>query len=125
MKKTSFLSKSVLLSLLCLGLGSMYLKANNDLNRTVVPTVTEISPNVGSPSGGTNVQISGNELHGIKSVQFGNTPALTFARYTDNIISARSPAGTGRVAITVTTEAGGTSKASAASEFEYKESNHD
>ena len=60
---------------------------------TSVPTVTAISPTVGSPGGGTKVTISGSSLAGATAVYFGTTAALFTVNSNDQIV-ATSPPGT-------------------------------
>lgn len=66
-----------------------------------------ISPNQGSTSGGTTVTITGVNLAGALSVQFGTNNA-TITANTPTSITVVSPAGTGVVNVSVTTN-GGTS----------------
>jgi trimeric autotransporter adhesin len=83
------------------------------------PTVTSISPNSGTFSGGTTVTITGTNFTGTTGVQFGATAATSFTVVSDTQIVAVSPAGSvGVVDVTVTT-AGGTSVVSAADQFTY------
>jgi sugar lactone lactonase YvrE len=82
------------------------------------PTVTHVEPNLGSPSGGTTVTITGTELTGATAVKFGSTNAASFKVNSDKTITAVSPAGAGTVDVTVTTPLG-TSPASEADHFGY------
>jgi DNA-binding beta-propeller fold protein YncE len=83
------------------------------------PTVTQVQPNSGNPSGGTTVTISGTKFTGITVVRFGSTGAVSFTVNSENSITAVSPAGTGTVDVTVSTGFGGTSATSPADLFSY------
>lgn len=106
--------------------GNTYQLSSVTANHTVAvtfvplfPTVTSISPNIGAPSGGTSVIITGTHFSTATSVQFGNSSATSFTIDSDSQITAVSPAGSGTVDITVTTP-GGTSSTSSADEFTYQ-----
>jgi hypothetical protein len=86
---------------------------------TLGPVITGISPNGGPPAGGTVVTISGEQLSGSTSVDFGSTPATTFTVNSATSITATSPAGTGVVHVVVTSPTGVSSN-SAENEFSYK-----
>jgi 2',3'-cyclic-nucleotide 2'-phosphodiesterase (5'-nucleotidase family) len=99
-----------------------YLDVNNNQsgqNYAVLPTVTHISPSIGSATGGTTVTISGTGFEGATGVKFGSSVA-TFSLNTPTRITASSPAGSvgTTVHITVTTPVG-TSASSAADQFTY------
>jgi len=99
-----------------------YLDVNNDIsgqNHAVLPTVTHISPSIGSAAGGTTVTISGTGFDGATGVKFGSSVA-TFSLNTPTRITASSPAGSvgTTVHIAVTTPVG-TSASSAADQFTY------
>jgi hypothetical protein len=66
-----------------------------------------ISPNQGSTSGGTTVTITGVNLAGATSVNFGSNSAIILSN-TPTSVTVTSPAGTGVVNVAVTTN-GGTS----------------
>ena len=83
------------------------------------PTVTSISPAVGSAQGGTAVTINGSGFTGATAVSFGGTPATAFTVVSDGQITATSPQGLGKVDVMVTTP-GGTSAASTADQFTYQ-----
>ncbi|WP_218003065.1 IPT/TIG domain-containing protein, partial [Nocardia asiatica] len=72
------------------------------------PALTLAVPNTGLQAGGTTVVITGTDLTGTTSVDFGATPATSFTVDSPTQITAVSPAGTGTVQLTATT-AGGTS----------------
>jgi large repetitive protein len=83
------------------------------------PAITGISPNTGSPVGGTAVTVSGAGFTGANAVDFGATPAASFTVNSDNSITAVAPAGSpGAVDITVT-GLGGTSTTGPADTYTY------
>ena len=82
------------------------------------PAVTAISPNSGSPSGGTAVTITGANFTGATAVRFGSNAASSITVNSITKITATSPAGTGTVDVTVTA-AGGTSPTSSGDKFSY------
>jgi len=85
---------------------------NERLNVTTftpgVPTVTGVSPNAGSPSGDTNVTITGTNFYGATAVTFDGTNATNVNVVSATQITATSPAGTSgtTVDVTVTTPEG-------------------
>ncbi|MDA8186231.1 MAG: IPT/TIG domain-containing protein [Actinomycetota bacterium] len=84
------------------------------------PTVTGISPSSGPASGGTSVTITGTNLTGATSVDFGTGAATSFAVVSDTKITAISPAGiAGTLDVRVTTPAG-TSATGSADQFTYE-----
>ena len=82
------------------------------------PIVTDVSPNIGPPAGGTSVTITGQQLTGAMAVDFGSTPAA-FTVDSDSSIIATAPAGTGAVDVTVTSGKG-VSITSALDRFNYR-----
>jgi hypothetical protein len=82
------------------------------------PTVTEISPNLGAPGGGTTVAITGTNFAEIEAVKFGGNAATSVTLNSPTSITAVAPPGTGAVDVTVVT-AGGTSPTSSADHFNY------
>jgi len=70
------------------------------------PAVTVVSPASGPAAGGTTVSIAGSGFTGATAVDFGSTPATSFAVVNDNLITAVTPAGTDMVNVTVVTPAG-------------------
>ncbi len=82
------------------------------------PTVTKITPNYGSPSGGSVVTISGANFTGTTDVEFGTTPATAFTLKSDASMTATAPPGTGVVDVTLT-NASGTSAVTSADQFSY------
>ncbi len=82
------------------------------------PTVSAVAPSNGPAGGGTPVTITGTHLTGATAVNFGTTAAATFTVNSATQITAKSPAGTGTVDVTVTT-AGGTSAIVAADKFTF------
>jgi hypothetical protein len=83
-----------------------------------VPVVTNVVPGHGRPAGGTEVTILGNDLEGATSVQFGANAATAVTVFSHHIITAKSPAGSGTVDVTVTTPLG-TSAVNRKDEFTY------
>src|SRR5262249_4732928 len=84
----------------------------------VVPTVTSISPNAGVPGGGTSVTITGTNFTNATTVMFGTNNAAFFTVVSATSITARSPAGSGTVHVTVTTPVG-TSVTGSGDQFSY------
>ena len=88
----------------------------------VVPTVTGVSPNSNTSTGGSLVTITGTGFTSDASVNFGSTPAgggIGVSVISPTEIQAGSPGGApGTVDITVTTS-GGTSAINAADQFTY------
>ncbi|MFJ9915100.1 IPT/TIG domain-containing protein [Actinacidiphila glaucinigra] len=72
------------------------------------PFLISVSPSGGPASGGTTVILTGTDLSGATAVRFGSTAATTYTVNSPTQITAVAPAGTGAVAVTVTTP-GGTS----------------
>lgn len=85
---------------------------------SVLPTVTSVSPNTGIPGGGTTVTITGTNFTSATAVTFGGANATFFTIVSATSITARSPAGSGTVHVTVTTAAG-TSATGANDQFSY------
>jgi DNA-binding beta-propeller fold protein YncE len=83
-----------------------------------VPAVTGLAPASGPTAGGTIVTITGANLSGASAVQFGATAAVWFNVMSATSITAKAPAGSGTVDVTVTTTFG-TSTTSAADQFTY------
>ncbi|MET4575763.1 midcut-by-XrtH protein [Ottowia thiooxydans] len=80
-------------------------------------TLTQVSPNVGTTSGGTVVTLTGSGLTGATEVTFGGIPASQFFVSSATTISAVTPAHLdGLVDVTVTTP-GGTAQLSSAYAF--------
>jgi hypothetical protein len=76
-------------------------------NFTVIgPTVTAISPNGGKLAAGTTVTITGTNFVKGATVQFGTTAATSVFVVGPTTITAKSPAGTGAVNVTVATSQG-------------------
>lgn len=85
------------------------------------PVVSGVSPDYGSPKGGTSVTISGVNLLGATSVDFGGKPAASFEVTSPGTIVAVTPNSGGyggRLDVTVTTP-GGTSPTGQADGFTY------
>ncbi|WP_078865799.1 beta strand repeat-containing protein [Streptomyces sp. NRRL S-1448] len=71
----------------------------------MAPVVTSVSPAQGAPAGGTSVIITGSGFTGATQVRFGPN-GTTFVIVSDTLITAKSPAGTGTVQVTVTAPTG-------------------
>jgi alpha-tubulin suppressor-like RCC1 family protein len=83
------------------------------------PTVTNIEPNAGPPSGGTTVTITGTSLTGATSVRFGSVSATSFTVNSSTSITATAPEEpAGTVDVTVST-VGGTSATTGADHYNY------
>ncbi len=82
------------------------------------PVVTSVSPGSGPEAGGTTVTITGSDLDGASAVRFGSEGAASFKVISPTRVEAVSPARTGTVDATVTTERG-TSSTSTADQFTY------
>jgi len=87
------------------------------------PIVTSVSPESGSPGGGTEVTIRGSNFTGATAVRFGSASASkVVVNEAGTAITAVSPAGSGKVHVTVTTPSGTIATSSAAgsgSKFKY------
>ncbi len=84
------------------------------------PQVTKLAPKTGAAAGGTAVSITGLSFTGATLVEFGATPATSFAVKSATSITAVAPAGTsGNVDVTVTGP-GGTSATTSADLYKYK-----
>lgn len=70
------------------------------------PIVSGVSPGVGSPSGGTEVRITGENFNEVTEVYFGSTSAKHWEVISPDEIIAISPAGTGITHVVVTTSSG-------------------
>jgi hypothetical protein len=65
------------------------------------PTVTSVSPNVGSGAGGTPVTIAGTNFATGVTVRFGASTALAIVRVDATTITCTTPAGSGTVTVAV------------------------
>lgn len=85
------------------------------------PSVGSVSPDRGSPSGGTEVTITGANFNGVTAVKFGTANASSFKTESSTKIVAVSPAGSGKAYVTVTTSTGmiPTSRADPPAKFTY------
>ncbi len=82
------------------------------------PTVTGVIPTSGPTAGGTSVTVSGTNLSGATSVNFGSSSGAITTDSATSIAATAPPGGAGAVDITVTT-AGGISAISVADKFTY------
>ncbi|MFH9355140.1 IPT/TIG domain-containing protein, partial [Kitasatospora sp. NPDC017646] len=71
----------------------------------MAPVVTSVSPAQGAPAGGTSVSITGSGFTGATQVRFGAN-GTNFVIASDTLITAKTPAGTGTVQVTVTAPTG-------------------
>lgn len=83
------------------------------------PTVASLSPNSGSAAGGTSVTIAGTGFVSPATVKFGETSATSATVNSSTSITAKSPAGSGTVNVTVT-DTNGTSAAVSHDWFAYE-----
>ena len=75
----------------------------NGFTYVLAPTVTSVSPNSGSTSGGTSVTISGTNFAAGATVTFGSAAATSVTVVNSTTITATTPAGSaGAVTVTVT-----------------------
>ncbi|MFI7246461.1 IPT/TIG domain-containing protein [Streptomyces qinglanensis] len=72
----------------------------------MAPVISSINPNHGPPAGGTAVTINGSSFTGATSVKFGAMPVASFMLVSDGEITTTAPAGSGSVAVTVTSPFG-------------------
>jgi alpha-tubulin suppressor-like RCC1 family protein len=82
------------------------------------PFVANISPERGTPAGGTTVNITGSNFDEVTAVKFGSIDATSYTVNSEASITAVSPAGTGIVNVTVETKAG-VSLSTTADHFTY------
>jgi uncharacterized protein (AIM24 family) len=88
---------------------------------TKLPVVTKVVPHHGRPAGGTTVTIMGDYFAGTTAVDFGANAATAVSVSSGHELTAKSPAGTGVVDVTVTTPLG-TSQTSRKDQFTYNSS---
>jgi hypothetical protein len=98
--------------------GTSAITTADQFTYAAVPTVSGLTPTLGSQLGGTVVSIIGNGFTGATSVSFGTTLATNLTVVSNSLITVQSPAGIGVVDVTVTTP-GGTSATSPADQFTY------
>lgn len=72
----------------------------------MAPVISSINPNHGPAAGGTAVTINGSGFTGATTVRFGTVPVSAFILVSDTQITTNAPAGTGSVAVTVTSPLG-------------------
>ncbi len=85
------------------------------------PIVSSVTPSTGPPSGGTKVEIAGQNFSGVTAVKFGSTNAASYEVISSTLIKATSPAGSKTVHVQVTTSTGTipVSPAGSTSSFRY------
>jgi hypothetical protein len=105
--------------------GTTATSASDQFTYTTGPSVSSVSPAVGTTAGGTSVTVSGANLGGATAVNFGTNPGTNVVvNGGGTSLTATSPAGVvGTVDVTVTTP-GGTSSTSAADHFTYQHSGY-
>jgi hypothetical protein len=86
---------------------------------TAVPAVSFVSPNTGSPAGGTSVTITGTGFNGATAVTFGGTAATSFSVNSSTQIVATSPARAAGATNVRVTGPGGQSAVVTADQFTY------
>ena len=80
---------------------------------STLPTVSSVSPSVGSAAGGVNITITGTNFTGATAVSLGGTPVKSFTVTNSTTITAVTPAhAAGPVTIAVTTPAGSVTSSS-------------
>lgn len=72
----------------------------------IAVSLTSITPDLGSPEGGTPVTLTGTGLTGATSVFFGANPAINVNVVSSTTVTAVTPAGTGTVNVTINTPSG-------------------
>jgi YVTN family beta-propeller protein len=82
------------------------------------PSVTGVSPPLGSDLGGMSVTVTGMRLTGATAVLFGTTPGTNIVVNSPTSLTVTAPAGSGIVDVTVSTLAG-TSAITPADQFDY------
>ena len=99
--------------------GTTAISAADQYTYYPVPTVSAISPDVGSTIGGTTVAVTGTSFTGATAVKFGNTAASSFTVNSATSITATAPAeSAGNVYVYVTNSVG-TSVANPANQYTY------
>lgn len=89
--------------------------------RSIVPTISSVSPTSGSASGYTAVTISGANFTGTTAVRFGTTSAVPFSILSDSRIVAYAPEGTAGATVRVYVQNGAGTTTSVAN-YKYKTS---
>jgi hypothetical protein len=89
--------------------------------RSIVPTISSISPTSGSASGYTAVTISGANFTGTTAVRFNTTNAVSFSILSDSRIVAYAPEGTAGATVRVYVQNGAGTTTSVAN-YKYKTS---
>ncbi len=98
--------------------GTSATSAADQFTYEAVPTVTGIGPATGLPGGGTGVVITGTNLLGATTVDFGANPATIFSASLTQLVVINPAGAVGTVDVTVTTPSG-TSAKSSADQFTY------
>jgi uncharacterized protein YhjY with autotransporter beta-barrel domain len=82
------------------------------------PAVSTISPATGPATGGTSLTITGSGFQGASGVKFGQAAATSFTVNSDTKITAKAPAGSGVIDVSVV-NGGVASAATTSSKFTY------
>ena len=94
--------------------GTSAISSADRFSYLVAPAVTALTPAEGPQAGNNTVTIEGTGLTGAEVVDFGATPAPSYKVVSETQIIAQAPAGSGGVAVTVTTPNGTSADASGA-----------
>ena len=98
--------------------GTSAVNSNDQFTYGVTPSITGISPNVGTTAGGTGVTITGTNFNGASALNFGGI-AASYTVNSNTQITATSPAASaGTIDVTVSTPFG-TSVINANDQFTY------
>ena len=86
--------------------GTTAISGSDKFTYSPPPAIKSISPNFGDPTGKANITIIGSGFTDTTIVKFGDTPVTAFNVISDSEIDTISPAGSGTVAVSVTTPSG-------------------
>ncbi len=98
--------------------GTSAVVSADQFSYVAMPTVTTVSPALGSTAGGTSITITGTGFTNSTIVAFGTTVVTDLVIDSATQITVTSPAGTGTSDVTVI-NTGGTSSVSAVDQFTY------
>jgi hypothetical protein len=105
--------------------GTSTTSAADNFTFFAVPTVTAVTPNTGTTSGGSSVTVTGTNLTGATAVKFGTASGTNVVvNGAGTSLAVTSPAGTAGTADVTVTTPGGTSATSAADHFTYQNSGY-
>jgi hypothetical protein len=83
------------------------------------PRVTQLSPTVGSTSGGSRVTVYGENFIGVTHVYFGKTPASSVTVDSSNRLTVQAPAATPGTVHVIVIASGGRSAETMSDEYTY------